>query len=131
MFPHPTALPYGDIHSCSWWGKDKRKINKSTGTDHVDNDGRNNPTSSIYAKTHPAQDAHFASPMVHPSTGEAITSYKCLMNNPKTTNLWKMAFGKDFGGMVQGENKSGQIGTNSVFVMTWDDIDNAIAAGNK
>jgi hypothetical protein len=28
-----------------------------------------------------------------------------------------MAFGKDFGGIVQGDNKTGPEGTNSIFVM--------------
>ncbi len=27
---------------------------------------------------------HFTMPMIHPSTGETITSYKKLMNNPAT-----------------------------------------------
>ncbi len=46
--------------------------------------------------------AHYASPMIHPTTGETITSYKRLRNNPKTAEIWQTAFGKDFGGMVQG-----------------------------
>ena len=32
--------------------------------------------------------------------------------------IWQTAFGKDFGGMTQGDNKTGQKGTNSIFVMT-------------
>ncbi len=66
--------------------------------------------------------AHYASPMVHPTTGETITSYKRLMNNPKTAKIWKTAFGKDFGGMAQGDNKTGQKGTNPIFVMTHEEI---------
>jgi hypothetical protein len=31
--------------------------------------------------------AHFMSPMVHPMTGETITSYKCLMHNPKIAEV--------------------------------------------
>jgi hypothetical protein len=62
--------------------------------------------------------AHFALPMVHPTTGETITSYKCLMHNPAMVEVWQTAFGKDFGSMAQGDNKMGQKGTNSVFVMT-------------
>jgi hypothetical protein len=49
--------------------------------------------------------AHYASLMVHPMTGETITSYKWLMNNPETAEIWQTAFGKDFGGMAQGNNK--------------------------
>ena len=41
--------------------------------------------------------AHFASPMVHPTTGETISSYKRLMNDPETAEVWQTAFGKDFG----------------------------------
>ena len=66
--------------------------------------------------------AHFASPMVPPTTGETITSYKRLMNDPETTELWQTAYGKDFGGMVQGDKKTGQKGTNSIFVMKHDKI---------
>jgi hypothetical protein len=32
------------------------------------------------------------------------------------------AFGKDFGGMAQGNNKTGLKGTNSIFVMTHEEI---------
>ncbi len=36
--------------------------------------------------------------------------------------IWQTAFGKDFGGMAQGDNKMGQKGTNSIFVMTHSEI---------
>ncbi len=62
--------------------------------------------------------AHYASPMIHPETGEIISSYKCLMHDPEMAKVWQMAFGKDFGGMAQGNNEMGQRGTNSIFVMT-------------
>ncbi len=32
--------------------------------------------------------AHFASPMIHPTTGEAISSYKRLMNDAETAEVW-------------------------------------------
>jgi hypothetical protein len=38
-----------------------------------------------------------AMPMVHPTTGKIISSYKRLMNDPATAKTWLMAFGKDFG----------------------------------
>jgi hypothetical protein len=63
-----------------------------------------------------------ATPMVHPTTGEMISSYKQLMHNPDTAEIWQTAFGKDFGGMAQGDKKTGQKGTNSIFVMTHDKI---------
>jgi hypothetical protein len=54
------------------------------------------------------QPEHFACPMVHPVTGETISSYKKLMNDPSTAEMGQTAFGKDFGGMSQGNNKTGQ-----------------------
>ncbi len=74
--------------------------------------------------------AHFALPMVHPTTRDTISSYKRLMNDPETANVWQTAFGKNFGGMAQGDDKTGQKGTNSVFVMTRKEIDSAKAAGH-
>ncbi len=58
--------------------------------------------------------AHVAAPMIHPTTGEIISSYKRLMNDPATAEVWQTAFGKDFGGMAQGDLKTGQKGTDSV-----------------
>jgi hypothetical protein len=63
-----------------------------------------------------------ATPMVHPAIGKTISSYKRLMNNPATAETWLTAFGKDFGGLVQGDNKTGQKGTISIFIMTHDNI---------
>ncbi len=64
-----------------------------------------------------------AMPMVHPTTIETIRSYKQLMHNPATAETLQTIFGKDFGGMVaQGDNKTSQKGTNSIFVMTHDKI---------
>jgi hypothetical protein len=75
--------------------------------------------------------AHFASPMIHPTMGETISSYKRLKNDPETAEVWQPAFGKDFGGMAQGDDKTGRKGTNSVFVMTHNEIDIAKNAGHK
>ena len=65
---------------------------------------------------------HYANPMVHPVTGETISSYKRLIHHSATTEIWQTAFGKDFGGMAQGDNKTGQKGTNSIFVMIHEEI---------
>jgi hypothetical protein len=35
-------------------------------------------------------------PMVHPTTGETISSYKCLMPNLATVKIWQTAFGKEW-----------------------------------
>jgi hypothetical protein len=66
--------------------------------------------------------AQVAMPMVHPTTGKTINSYKCLMHNPATAEVWQTALGKDFGGMAQGNNNTGQKGTTSIFVMTHNEI---------
>ncbi len=63
--------------------------------------------------------------------GKMISSYKKLMNNPATAEIWQTAFGKDFGGMAQGCNKTGQKGTNAMFVMTHNEIAQALAMGTK
>jgi hypothetical protein len=70
-------------------------------------------------------------PMVHPITRETISSYKKLMNDPATTETWQTVFGKEFGDMSQGDNKTGQKGTNAMFVMTHDAIHHVLAAGKK
>ncbi len=84
-----------------------------------------------HAQVLPTMFEHFASPMVHPITGKTISSYKKLMNNPATAEIWQTAFGKDFGGMAQGNNKTGQKGTNAIFVMTHNKIKQAVAAGKS
>jgi hypothetical protein len=61
-------------------------------------------------------------PMIYLTTGKTISRYKRLMHNPAMSETWQTAFGKDFGGMAQGENKTGQKGTNSIFVMTHDKV---------
>ena len=53
------------------------------------------------------------------------------MKDPETAEVWQTAFGKDFCGMAQGDDKTGQKGTNSVFVMTHKEIDVAMKAGHK
>jgi hypothetical protein len=44
------------------------------------------------------------------------------MKDPTTAEMWQTAFSKDFGKMVQGNLKRGQMGTNSIFVMTHNEI---------
>jgi hypothetical protein len=79
-----------------------------------------------FSRPHPHLNLeHYANPMVHPITGKTISSYKKLMHELATAESWQTAFGKDFGGMAQGENKTGQKGTNAMFVMTHDEIAHA------
>ncbi len=82
-----------------------------------------------FVVTHgPTKFEHYANPMVHPVTGETISSYKKLMNDPATAEVWQTAFGKDFGGMCQVDNKTGKKGTNAMFVMTQDEIAQVLQA---
>ena len=37
-----------------------------------------------------------AMPMIHPTTSETISSYKLLMHDPETAEVWQTAFEKDF-----------------------------------
>jgi hypothetical protein len=69
--------------------------------------------------------------MVHPITGETISSYKILMNNPAMAETWQTAFGKDFRGTLQGDNKTGQKGMNAMFIMTHEKIRHVLATGQK
>ncbi len=74
---------------------------------------------------------HYANPMVHPITRETISSYKKLMNDLATAVIWQTAFGKDFGGMAQGDNKTSQKGTNAILVMNHNKIKTVLKAGKK
>jgi hypothetical protein len=69
--------------------------------------------------------------MVHPITGETISSYKKLMHDPATAEIWQTAFGKDFEGMAQGDNKTSQKGTNEMFVINHEGIKTVLKAGKK
>ena len=89
----------------------------------------NVPTKLMREASIPVKFEHYANPMVHPVTGKTISSYKQLMNNPATVEVWQTAFGKDLGGMAQGNNKTGQKGTNVMFVMTPDEVAHALVAG--
>jgi hypothetical protein len=82
-------------------------------------------------KNAPLYIEHFALPMVHPVTGKPISSYKKMMHNPATAEIWQMAFGKDFGSMAQGDLKMGQKGTNAMFVMMHDKIRHILRQGEK
>jgi hypothetical protein len=82
------------------------------------------PTKLLPPPAHPTNFEHYVMPMVHPVTGETIPSYKKLMKDPVTAETWQTAFGKDFGGMCQGDNKTGMVGTDAMFVMTPQDVAN-------
>jgi hypothetical protein len=108
----------------------QQALNVMTIQEKVANNAAFTPHSlQLIGRTHrPMKLEHYANPMVHPITGVTISSYKKLMHDPATAEVWQTAFGKDFGGMCQGDNKTGQKGTNAMFVMTHDEIAHALRA---
>jgi hypothetical protein len=46
------------------------------------------------------------------------------MLDPGTSEVWMTAFGEDFGGMCQGNNKTNKKGTDAIFVMDPKDVPN-------
>ncbi len=65
---------------------------------------------------------HFCAPVIHPVTGASITKYKTLVNDPLTSYTWSRAFGKEFGNLAQGDEVTNTKGTDSIFVMTHEQI---------
>ena len=59
---------------------------------------------------------------MHTTTGGIITKYSKLANDPETREVWATAFGKEFGSLAQGENRTGAKGKNSLLVLTHQDI---------
>ncbi len=53
------------------------------------------------------------------------------MRDPAIAKMWQTAFGWVFGGMAQGDNKTGQEGTNAMFVTTLDEINHVLRQGKK
>ena len=53
---------------------------------------------------------HFCAGVIHPTTGETITQYRKLARDPAMREVWSTAFGKEFGQMAQGDNKTGTKG---------------------
>jgi len=72
--------------------------------------------------TLPSNMNHYANPMVHPVTGDIVSSYKNAMNDTSIGNLWKTAFGKEFGGLAQRGTKTKTMGTNAIFIMSHSNI---------
>ena len=67
---------------------------------------------------------HFCAPVVHPVTGETITSFKKLADDSITRSTWTIGYGKEFGRMAQGDEKTGTKGEECIFVMNHDEIAN-------
>ena len=60
---------------------------------------------------------HFCMPVIHPVTGEHISNYMKLKRDPVTAPTWERSFGKEFGSLAQGDDLTGEKGTNTVRVI--------------
>ena len=60
---------------------------------------------------------HFCAPVIHPSTGEIITSYKKLSKDPELREVWETAFGKEWGCLCQGDKRTGSVGTDTFIIL--------------
>ena len=67
---------------------------------------------------------HFCAPVIHPTFGKIIFKYKELTNDPETREVWITAFGKEFGGLAQGDKRTGEKGSNAILVIDCDEIRN-------
>ena len=65
---------------------------------------------------------HFCAPVIHPITGKTITKCQKLVKDPVTRDIWSTAFGKYFGNMAQGDDKTKTPETCSILVMTQNKI---------
>ena len=55
-------------------------------------------------------------------TGEIITSYKKLTKDPTLKDVWETGFGKEWGGLTQGDKRTGASGTNTLIILSPDRI---------
>jgi len=65
---------------------------------------------------------HFCTPVIHPITGKSITNYKKLAADPVMRDTWARAFGQEFRNLAQGDDATTMPGTDSIFVLTYDQI---------
>eukprot|EP00804_Cyclotella_cryptica_P006559 CCRYP_012819-RA/>CCRYP_012819-RA protein AED:0.29 eAED:0.29 QI:0/0/0/1/0.33/0/4/0/407 len=55
--------------------------------------------------------------------------YEELINDPILRETWTTAFGKELGALAQGDNKTGAVGSNTIFFMSHKDIHNIPLTG--
>eukprot|EP00978_Attheya_sp_CCMP212_P042176 scaffold252677_cov57-Attheya_sp.AAC.2 len=65
---------------------------------------------------------HFCAPVIHPTSGDIITSYKKLARDPELKEVWQTSFGKEWGGLAQGDNKTGAKGTDTFNLLCPDQV---------
>ena len=72
----------------------------------------------------PISSENFFVPVIHLMTGKITSKYKELANNPETSEVWRTAFRKEFGGLEQRDNKTGEKGSNAIFILDHEGINN-------
>jgi len=84
----------------------------------------NQPASTLFTPTKldtqqniPDYEHFCGAGVVHPTTGETITKYRTLAMDPETKEIWTTTFGKELGGLAQGDKKTGGKGSNTIFFM--------------
>ena len=45
---------------------------------------------------------HCCAPVIHPITGETITTYQKFIKDPHTKDIWSLVFGREFGHLARG-----------------------------
>ena len=66
----------------------------------------------------------YCAAVIHPINGETIKKYKKLATDPATQAVWTTAFGKEWGNLTQGDNKTRTKGTDSLIVLNHNEIRN-------
>ena len=61
--------------------------------------------------------SRYCAPVIHPVTGKIITQNREFSRDPTLSEVWTTVFGKEFGNLTQGGQKTGTRGTNAMFVM--------------
>ena len=59
----------------------------------------------------------YCAAVIHPISGESIKKYNKIATDPATQAVWTTAFGKGWGNLTQGDNKTRTKGTNSLIVI--------------
>ena len=77
-------------------------------------DSLTNPSKEIHSQENLQ---HFCAPVIHPTTGELITSYKRLAKDPDLKEVWETGFGKEWGSLSQGDTRTGAIRTNTLKIL--------------
>lgn len=65
---------------------------------------------------------YYCGPVTHPLTGKAIKKYQEVIKCEELRETWETAFGKEFGGLAQGDDRTGQKGTNTVIILDAEQI---------